>query len=985
MAGTNGLKATGGNGTVPATSCDLSVITFNMHGFNQGCTALHDLCESYIYDVIFIQEHWLSPAVLNKILNFNARYVGFGISAMESAVTVGPLRGRPFGGTTILVKEELSKTCSDILTFDRVVTVRINDVLFINSYLPCDNSSSDAINILNEVLANISNTIEESSAEFYIFGGDLNANLALQSVHSNIINDFLSTYHIKPANSVYPTAMNIDYTFANEKLNYYSVIDYLCLSESLLNNVTKYNVLHLAVNHSDHLPLIATITLPMQSSLAKYILSGYEPSYCKLAPCNVSIHKFLRWDKGDTDQYYAMTGQLLYPIYNAVRQSVAVNKVVSNDYIEAVYCKTVDALTTVSDNCITVLPQNALKGWWSSDLSNLKRQSVMSHNIWLNSGKPLNGILFENKNKDKLRYKFAIKKGKLDQNNVVSDKLHEDLVNKDSVSFWKTWKNKICYKLKGKIRLEGNISSEEAATKFATFFETVNTPNSMDFNFLKRNEFMRKLAHYSGDILSSKFDFRAEILAIALDKMEKGKSAGLDNITVEHLIYCHPVIFSLLALLFNAMLRNGFVPAAFGRGITIPIPKNETSQGVHSIESFRGITLSPTISKLFEHCILLMFSDYFVTSPNQFGFKSRLGCPHAIYTVRKTIDFYVQNSSTVNLCFLDITKGFDKINHFMLLLKLLKRRMPVALVKLLYYWYSISVSVVRWENTYSTQYKLSAGIRQGAVLSPTLFSVYVNDMLAKFMNCGCQLCGLSVSAIMYADDLVLLSPSVTELQTMIDICCNELALLDLQINAKKSVAIRIGNRCKNICVHLHAINDTIPWTNEAKYLGITIQSGSKFKCDFDKTKCKYYRAVNAILAKIGNNNNKPVTVSLISSIARPMLMYSIEALSLNKSELASLNHPWTRSFEKLFNTFDKHVIKQCKVYLSMLNIPHYYALKSMSFLNNLSSSPNLLVRTIYVLSGRDDIYRLSKLFECDPENFTKCYKEIIYDQFYQED
>ena len=453
---------------------------------------------------------------------------------------------------------------------------------------------------------------------------------------------------------------------------------------------------------------------------------------------------------------------------------------------------------------------------------------------------------------------------------------------------------------------------------------------------------------------------------------------------MEHLLYCHPVIFSLLATLFNAMLKNSFVPADFGRGITVPIPKNENTQGVHSIESFRGITLSPIISKLFEHCILLMFSDYFVTSNNQFGFKAKIGCPHAIYTVRKTIDFYVQNNSTVNLCFLDVAKGFDKINHFVLLLKLMKRRMPVTLVKLLYYWYSISVNFVRWENVYSSKYLLLAGIRQGGVLSPTLFSIYVNDMLTKFTSFGCQLLGLSVSALMYADDLVLMSPSVTELQAMINICCQQLAMLDLKINVSKSAAIRIGNRFKNDCSNLFALNDIIQWTNEAKYLGITVQSGSKFKCSFDKTKCKYYRAVNAILAKVGSNNNKPVTVNLISSIARPILLYSVESLSLNKSELISLNHPWTRSFEKLFNTFDKDVIKQCMFYQGMLNISDYYVLQSMTFLNKLSSSPNLLVRTIYTLLGREDVYKLSNLFECDPVTFYKCYRKIIYDKFYED-
>ena len=83
--------------------CDIKVLTYNMHGFNQGQVLLNDICMQNKYDILFIQEHWLSPAVLSKILNFSENYIGFGISAMEAAVSSGMLRGRPFGGTAILV------------------------------------------------------------------------------------------------------------------------------------------------------------------------------------------------------------------------------------------------------------------------------------------------------------------------------------------------------------------------------------------------------------------------------------------------------------------------------------------------------------------------------------------------------------------------------------------------------------------------------------------------------------------------------------------------------------------------------------------------------------------------------------------------------------------------------------------------------------------------------------------------------------------
>src|SRR2546426_9436468 len=120
--------------------------------------------------------------------------------------------------------------------------------------------------------------------------------------------------------------------------------------------------------------------------------------------------------------------------------------------------------------------------------------------------------------------------------------------------------------------------------------------------------------------------------------MKCGKSAGFDEITVEHVMHCHPVIYSLLAKLFNLMLLNSYVPTDFGMGITLPIPKNDNTRGPQLIASFRGISLSPIISKIFEHCILILFSEYLLTSDNQFGFKAKVGCTHAVYTLRKVVE-----------------------------------------------------------------------------------------------------------------------------------------------------------------------------------------------------------------------------------------------------------------------------------------------------------------------------------------------------------
>ena len=59
-------------------------------------------------------------------------------------------------------------------------------------------------------------------------------------------------------------------------------------------------------------------------------------------------------------------------------------------------------------------------------------------------------------------------------------------------------------------------------------------------------------------------------------------------------------------------------------------------------------------------------SDYLTTSDNQFGFKKGMSCAHAIYTLRSAIDYYVNCGSTVNVCSIDLSKAFDRMNHHVL-------------------------------------------------------------------------------------------------------------------------------------------------------------------------------------------------------------------------------------------------------------------------------------------------------------------------------
>ena len=113
-------------------------------------------------------------------------------------------------------------------------------------------------------------------------------------------------------------------------------------------------------------------------------------------------------------------------------------------------------------------------------------------------------------------------------------------------------------------------------------------------------------------------------------------------------------------------------------------------------------------------------------------------------------------------------------------------------------WYGKLYAHVRWNNCLSDRFGIAAGVRQGGVLSPILFNVYMDDLFKQLQDSipGCYI-GLSfVGCIMYADDILLLSPSVRGLQYLLDVCSNYAAVNDIIFNKDKSVCMVVGNLWK---------------------------------------------------------------------------------------------------------------------------------------------------------------------------------------------
>ena len=140
-----------------ADNLRLKVATYNMHGLNQGSAFVEYLCEDR--DVIFLQEHWLAPFDLSRLDSICSKMICFATSAMDSKISSGCLRGRPFGGVAVLIRDTIVINVTLVKSASRYIILQFNGILLINVYLPCsgcDNWEDEYADYLASIINDIS-------------------------------------------------------------------------------------------------------------------------------------------------------------------------------------------------------------------------------------------------------------------------------------------------------------------------------------------------------------------------------------------------------------------------------------------------------------------------------------------------------------------------------------------------------------------------------------------------------------------------------------------------------------------------------------------------------------------------------------------------------------------------------------------------------------------------------------------------------------
>ena len=211
---------------------------------------------------------------------------------------------------------------------------------------------------------------------------------------------------------------------------------------------------------------------------------------------------------------------------------------------------------------------------------------------------------------------------------------------------------------------------------------------------------------------------------------------------------------------------------------------------------------------------------------------------------------------------------------------------------------------------------------------------------------------------MYADDLLLMSLSLHDLQAMVNLCVKEFEAIGLSVNISKSACLRIGPGHNKPIENLTINGSAIEWMTGLRYLGVTFLKSPSFKCNLQTVRQKYFKALNGIFGKIGANSSVTVTLSLINYFCTPILLYGIEALNVSSSVYNVLEAAYTAAFFKIFKTYDKQVVRQCQFFCGCLPLCDIIDKRRLSFLLKMPTLPNLMLSMMFSNSAKMELTKI---------------------------
>ena len=785
-------------------------------------------------DFISIQEHFKKSKTIDKFFKDqfpeHRSYVIPGHREKEQD------SGRPKGGIVQFRDKTIDMRVDRISTKSFRIQAQVlhfptTRLLWVNCYFPTDpgGENFDEEELLG-VLKEIETLMDTVDFDDVLMNGDLNFDPSRSSGFARTVGRFLTKLGLASAWDNFP----VDYTHIHTDFKSTSTLDHFILNQRLMNTVIDCGVMHLGDNPSRHSPIILKLDL---GSIPKREVSkearGKKPAWYKADQNQKDLFTSDLYDRLSNlslpDSLHCSNPQCQDSAHSEERDSHVLDILI--------------ALIEASHNCIPlsgggkVRAADPLKAChvtaavpgWRDHVKPFRTDSLFWHGIWTSAERPNQGALFEIMKKTRNAYHYAVRRIKKKADLIRSQKLLE-AAESGSADLLREMK-----KLKGGKKMHHELPDEVAGVsgeagiveKFCQVYEELyNSSGSSEVlsslkyeineNIKNDETAMREVFKISGDVVKK-----------AACKMKPGKGDVSEGYTSDAILNAPDILFDQLALVYRSWVTHGTVSHNLLACAFLPLLKNSLKNPADT-NSYRAIAGSSLLLKLFDQVVLLLWGHLLASDELQFGYKADYSTSQCSWFVNEVASYFLRNGSPCIVTLLDCTKAFDKCQFDILFKKLVARKVPAVVVRALIYVYEEQHAWVKWGKARSRSFGITNGTRQGSVLSPALFSIYMNDLIVKLRKSGvgCHVGGVFCGVVGYADDLCLLAPSRSAMKTMLKICEDFAEKNNLEFStdpnpdkSKSKCIFMQGHQKLSKPLNLQLYGVDLPWVKTASHLG----------------------------------------------------------------------------------------------------------------------------------------------------------------------
>ena len=397
------------------------------------------------------------------------------------------------------------------------------------------------------------------------------------------------------------------------------------------------------------------------------------------------------------------------------------------------------------------------------------------------------------------------------------------------------------------------------------------------------------------DICQSNNDFipvTGEEVMKAIKSLNTGKSGDIFDIQAEHFIHCAELISPVLVNLFNTMFRMGCAPDCMKLGVLTPVFKRKGSN--LDAKNYRGITITPTISKILESVLRERIKPFILGSQNplQRGFtegSSPMNCS-------LILEEYIRNNKDAKvptyIAFLDAKSAFDVVSHNSLLRKIYHIGIEGSLWNMISSLHSNARTVIKWEGQLSDVFDIGQGVRQGGIMSTDLYKVYENPLLDRLDDIfqGATIGEVKCAAPACADDVANASSKPAPLQALINTSADYGSMERFEFQLVKSVVVKIDPDSDGEDYVWTLNGEPMPVVTESMHVGVLRSANTESSAVNENIK-KARRTLYSLMPSgcHGNNGQDPeTTIHLLQTYILPILVYGMEVVLPRGKHLDSL-------------------------------------------------------------------------------------------------